>query len=63
MEFEKCVKDGLKAGRVDRTQRAFMETGYGQTPTVLVGGDRAFDDPAAPLTPQKLRTLVEEKAS
>lgn len=63
MQFEKCVQEGLKAGRVDRTQRAFMEAGYGQTPTVIVDGDRAFDDPTDPLTPRKLRNLVEKKAS
>lgn len=62
MQFEKCVKEGLKAGRVDRSNAAFMEAGFGQTPTVIVDGERAFDDPADPLTPQKLRNLVEKKS-
>ncbi len=62
MQFEKCVKDGLKSGRVERSQAAFMEAGFNQTPTVLIDGERVFDDPTDPLTPEKLRKLVEKKA-
>ncbi|MFR9675143.1 DsbA family protein [Streptomyces sp. TR06-5] len=61
--FETCVRDGVKGERVERSQQAFLETGYNQTPTVLVDGERAFDDPADPLTPDKLRQLVARKAA
>jgi protein-disulfide isomerase len=62
MEFEKCVKDDHKAGRVERSNAAFLEAGFTGTPTVIVDGERAFDDPADPLTPEKLRKKVEAAA-
>lgn len=61
-QFEKCVQDGRQAGRVERSNAAFLDAGYHQTPTVIIDGERAFADPADPLTPEKLRKLVAKKS-
>ncbi|WP_210732877.1 thioredoxin domain-containing protein [Streptomyces sp. RKND-216] len=60
-EFETCVRDGHNADRVARTNNAFLDAGINQTPTVLIDGKPAGADPADPLTPQKLRQIVERK--
>ncbi|EST34009.1 hypothetical protein N566_19010 [Streptomycetaceae bacterium MP113-05] len=60
--FEQCVQEGHKTGRVKRTNDAFLDEGFNQTPTVLIDGEPAGADPSNPMTPQKLRKLVREKA-
>ncbi|MCF6521569.1 thioredoxin domain-containing protein [Streptomyces sp. JJ36] len=62
VQFEKCVRDELKRGRVERTNAAFLDSGYNATPTVLIDGKNVYGDQNDPFTPQELRKLVERKA-
>lgn len=60
--FEDCVRSGEHADWVERSNSAFLESGHNATPTVLLDGEDVFSDRTDPLTPQKLRRLVAEKA-
>ncbi|MFE0762012.1 DsbA family protein [Streptomyces smyrnaeus] len=60
--FEKCVTSGRHDASVKRSDEAFRASGYQGTPTVLLNGKDVFSDQSDPLTPDKLRKLVERKA-
>lgn len=56
--FEKCVAHHRNAGRVERSNSAFNDSKYHQTPTVLLDGRNVYGG-GKPLTPAGLRRMVE----
>jgi protein-disulfide isomerase len=60
--FRKCVNDGSHDGWVDKSNTAFTESGFRGTPTVLLGGKDVYSDQQNPLTPEKLKKMVEDAA-
>ncbi|WP_189930062.1 DsbA family protein [Streptomyces sulfonofaciens] len=57
--FRKCVEDGTHNGWVAKSDKAFQESTFQGTPTVLLNGRNVFGRQGDPLTPQKLRQMVE----
>ncbi|MFH8611115.1 DsbA family protein [Streptomyces sp. NPDC018029] len=57
--FKKCVEDGTHDSWVDKSNKAFQDAKLRGTPTVKLDGKDIFGDPQKPLTPQKLKQLVE----
>ncbi|MFD4987584.1 DsbA family protein [Streptomyces sp. NPDC058374] len=60
--FTSCVKDGGHDAWVTESHKAFQKGDFPGTPTVLLNGKSVFGDQKNPLTPEKLKQLVEEKA-
>ncbi|MDI3402963.1 DsbA family protein [Streptomyces cavernicola] len=60
--FEKCVNDGAHDSWVARSNEAFQKGGFRGTPTVQLDGKDIFSDQKNPLTPAKLKQMVEAKA-
>jgi protein-disulfide isomerase len=58
--FKKCVKDGAHDKWVAKSHKAFQDAKLQGTPTVQLNGKKIFGDPQNPLTPAKLRQLVQE---
>ncbi|KUJ54415.1 hypothetical protein ACZ90_65465 [Streptomyces albus subsp. albus] len=58
--FQRCVRDGVHDGWVKKSARAFFDSGHDSTPTVLLDGKDVYADTKNPLTPERLRTLVEQ---
>ncbi|AXK36017.1 hypothetical protein DVA86_28825 [Streptomyces armeniacus] len=61
--FEKCVEDGRHGTWVERSNNAFLESGHNATPTVLLDGENVYADQSDPLTPEKLKRMVEAKTA
>ncbi|NBE54527.1 DsbA family protein [Streptomyces boluensis] len=61
-KFEKCVNDGEHDSWVARSNEAFQKGGFRGTPTVQLDGKDIFGDQKNPLTPAKLKQLVEANA-
>ncbi|MFF8282507.1 DsbA family protein [Streptomyces albus] len=59
--FEKCVTTGRHNDWVERANESFRNSDHQGTPTVLLDGKNIYADQNDPLTPQKLRKLVERK--
>ncbi|WP_030204795.1 thioredoxin domain-containing protein [Streptomyces sp. NRRL S-87] len=62
-EFRQCVKDGEHNSWVKKSYDAFRAGNFRGTPTVQLNGKDLFADQANPVTPQKLKELVEAKAA
>lgn len=60
--FEECVEKGKSSGRVERSNQAFKHSDHQQTPTVLLDGEDVYGKGGTPLTPKRLRQMVEDKA-
>ncbi|MGP3981360.1 DsbA family protein [Streptomyces sp. KR80] len=60
--FERCVNEGSHDGWVRKVHSAFTASGHGATPTILLNGKDIFGNQQEPLTPQKLKGLVESAA-
>ncbi|MHC0432056.1 DsbA family protein [Streptomyces sp. O3] len=60
--FKRCVEDGTHDSWVTKSNEAFREGGFRGTPTVLLDGEDIFSDQQNPLTPDKLKKMVEEAA-
>ncbi|MEU1021673.1 thioredoxin domain-containing protein [Streptomyces sp. NPDC005904] len=58
--FKKCVEDGAHDKWVTKSNKAFRDAKLQGTPTVLLNGKNIFSDQRNPLTPQKLRRLVQD---
>ncbi|MFD9861142.1 DsbA family protein [Streptomyces alboflavus] len=58
--FKKCVNDGTHNSWVGKSHEAFQKAELRGTPTVLLDGKDIFSDQQNPLTPQKLKTMVEK---
>ncbi|MDQ8701560.1 thioredoxin domain-containing protein [Streptomyces sp. LHD-70] len=57
--FESCVNDGKHDSWVARSNEAFQKAGFRGTPTVQLDGKDIFGDQQNPLTPARLKQLVE----
>jgi len=57
--FKECVTSGRHDAWVTRSDEEFRKSGHQGTPTVLLNGKDIFSDQAHPLTPARLRKLVE----
>ncbi|MFI8852455.1 DsbA family protein [Streptomyces sp. NPDC053499] len=60
--FKECVTSGRHEAQVKRSDEAFRESGHQGTPTVLLDGKNVYGDQSNPLTPDRLRKLVEAKS-
>ena len=58
--FENCVRGGTYDNWVVKSNQLFRDRKLSGTPTVLLNGDNLLDDPGHPLTPDRLRSLVEQ---
>ncbi|MFI6346877.1 DsbA family protein [Streptomyces sp. NPDC050560] len=58
--FKKCVDGGTHDSWVRKSDKAFQDGGFQGTPTVLLNGKNVFADQKHPLTPQRLRELVDK---
>lgn len=58
--FKKCVNDGTHNSWVAESHAAFQKAKLRGTPTVLLDGKDIFSDQQNPLTPQKLKAMVEK---
>jgi protein-disulfide isomerase len=58
--FRKCVDAGTFDGWVNRSDQAFRDKKLPGTPTVLLNGKDLLGAQQPPLTPQRLRTMVEQ---
>lgn len=58
--FKKCVEDGKHDSWVEKSNQAFQDAKLQGTPTVRLDGKDIFGDQSNPLTPQKLKKMVEE---
>ncbi|MER7202892.1 hypothetical protein CG723_06490 [Streptomyces sp. CB01635] len=58
-DFKKCVDDGSHDSWVKKSDQAFQAGGFQGTPTVLLNGKNVFGDQANPLTPAKLKQMVQ----
>ncbi|MGW0734598.1 DsbA family protein [Streptomyces sp. NPDC002851] len=61
-EFKKCVEDGTHDSWVSKSNEAFEKGGFRGTPTVHLNGKDIFGDQQNPLTPAKLKQMVEAAA-
>lgn len=61
-DFKKCVEDGEHDAWVTKSNAAFGKSGFQGTPTVLLDGKNIFGDQKNPLTPEKLKKMVEDAA-
>ncbi|MGY1435053.1 DsbA family protein [Streptomyces reniochalinae] len=59
--FEDCVTSGEHDAWVNRSSESFGASGHQGTPTVLLDGKNVYADQSNPLTPRKLRKMVEQK--
>ncbi|MFD7546590.1 DsbA family protein [Streptomyces sp. NPDC059816] len=57
--FRSCVNDGTHNSWVAKSNKAFQDGDLRGTPTVLLNGKDVYGDQANPLTPAKLKQLVE----
>ncbi|MGX2997819.1 DsbA family protein [Streptomyces sp. JNUCC 64] len=57
--FRGCVDDGTHNSWVAKSNEAFQKAGLRGTPTVLLNGKDVYGDQSNPLTPAKLKQLVE----
>jgi protein-disulfide isomerase len=60
--FETCVNDGRHDSWVAKSDQAFQDGNFGGTPTILLNGKNIYGDQQNPLTPQKLKQMVEQAA-
>ncbi|MBA4860066.1 thioredoxin domain-containing protein [Streptomyces sp. PSKA54] len=60
--FEKCLNDGTHNSWVAKSNEAFEAGGFGGTPTILLNGKNVYADQQNPLTPDRLKQMVEEAA-
>ncbi|UNS96495.1 DsbA family protein [Streptomyces tubbatahanensis] len=60
--FEECVSTGKHDAWVRRSSESFGASGHQGTPTVLLDGKNIYADQSNPLTPQKLKKMVERKS-
>ncbi|WP_156723970.1 DsbA family protein [Streptomyces apocyni] len=60
--FQSCVNDGTHDSWAAKSNDAFREGGFRGTPTVLLDGEDIFGDQQNPLTPEKLKQMVEDAA-
>ncbi|MFC0597054.1 DsbA family protein [Streptomyces palmae] len=60
--FRRCVREGVHNGWVRKSTKDFSNSGFNATPTVLLNGKNVYADTKHPLTPQRLRSLVEQAA-
>ncbi|MFC7306430.1 DsbA family protein [Streptomyces monticola] len=58
--FKKCVDDGKHNSWVEKSNAAFEKGGFKGTPTVRLNGKDIFGDQNNPLTPEKLKKMVED---
>ncbi|MEU0686584.1 DsbA family protein [Streptomyces uncialis] len=58
--FKRCVDDGTHNSWVAKSNKAFQDGGFRGTPTILLNGKDVYADQANPLTPAKLKKLVED---
>ncbi|QKW05942.1 thioredoxin domain-containing protein [Streptomyces sp. NA04227] len=58
--FRKCVEEGRHNSWVAKSQQAFEKSGLQGTPTVLLNGKNIYGDQSNPLTPDKLKKMVEQ---
>lgn len=62
VDFEKCVRSNEEVGRVHTMEKAFENSGYDSTPTVLLDGKKIYPTQSGkPLTPARLKKMVESK--
>ena len=61
--FRKCVKDGKHNAWVKESNDAFRNSEHKATPTILLDGKDVYNDRSNPLTPAKLKKMVEQKAA
>ncbi|MFF2654381.1 DsbA family protein [Streptomyces sp. NPDC058045] len=57
--FRSCVDDGTHNSWVGKSDQAFQKGGFGGTPTILLNGKDIYSDQKNPLTPQKLKQMVQ----
>lgn len=57
-EFEKCVRHGLQAGRVERMEAAYVDSRRPSPPVVLLDGKKLDAGAGGTLTPRTLRNAV-----
>ncbi|GHJ38270.1 thioredoxin domain-containing protein [Streptomyces sp. TS71-3] len=57
--FRKCVDDGTHNSWVAKSNDAFQDSTFQGTPTILLNGKNVFGNPSNPLTPQKLKQMVQ----
>ncbi|TVL90998.1 thioredoxin domain-containing protein [Streptomyces sp. SAJ15] len=60
--FRDCVNKGTHDSWVKASGRDFAASGFGSTPTVLLDGENIYGDQQNPLTPDRLKQLVDEAA-
>ncbi|MFJ2770252.1 DsbA family protein [Streptomyces sp. NPDC087300] len=58
--FKKCVEDGTHDSWATKSNKAFQDAKLQGTPTVELDGKSIFGDQQNPLTPAKLKKMVEE---
>jgi protein-disulfide isomerase len=58
--FRQCVEQDRFRDWVDRVQEEFGTSGHTSTPTVLLGDRKIYPDQNTPLTPERLRSLVDQ---
>ncbi|MEU6662884.1 thioredoxin domain-containing protein [Streptomyces sp. NPDC046821] len=58
-DFRKCVDGGTHDGWVKKSNDAFQAGGFQGTPTVLLNGKNVYADQTNPLTPAKLKQMVQ----
>ncbi|MEC4020265.1 DsbA family protein [Streptomyces sp. H27-D2] len=58
--FDKCVEDGTYETWVEKSNKEFQDSGNQGTPAVLLNGKNIYNDQSNPLTPAKLKKLVED---
>ncbi|MEU6733042.1 thioredoxin domain-containing protein [Streptomyces physcomitrii] len=58
--FRACVEQGRHNSWVQKSQQAFTDSGFQGTPTILLDGKNIYGDQSDPLTPAKLKQMVEE---
>lgn len=59
--FEECVTSGRHDAWVKRSSDSFRASDHQGTPTILLDGKNIYADQSDPLTPQKLKKMVEQK--
>ncbi|WP_307826530.1 DsbA family protein [Streptomyces pactum] len=60
--FRRCVHRGTHDSWVEKSADAFAGSGHDSTPTVLLDGEDIYGDRNEPLTPRRLRQLVDRAA-
>lgn len=61
--FKSCVEDGKHDAWVAKSSEAFQKGGFQGTPTVILNGKNIFGDQKNPLTPAKMKQMVEQAAA